>query len=52
MITADVYVGSEPVGHFFKRDDGVVEFRYVESAGSPVATFLYSVRGVHHALDG
>lgn len=46
MIAADVYVGSELVGHFSKRGDGVVEFAYVESARGPVATTLVKSRVV------
>lgn len=52
MIAADVYVGSELVGHFSKRGDGVVEFEYVESAGSPVATTLPLAGGPYAAAGG
>lgn len=52
MIAADVYVGNELVGHFSKRSDGVVEFAYVESAGSPVATTLPIAGGPYAAAGG
>lgn len=52
MIAADVYVGSELVGYFSKRDDGVVEFEYVESAGSLVATTLPIAGGPYVAAGG
>lgn len=51
MIAADVYVGSELVGHFSKRGDGVVEFAYVESARGPVATTL-PIAGGPYAVAG
>lgn len=52
MIAADVYVGNELVGRFSKRGDGVVEFAYVESAGSPVATTLPIAGGPYAAAGG
>lgn len=40
MIAADVYRNEELVGHLAKSEGGIVEFRYLESAKSPVATTL------------
>lgn len=52
MIAADVYAGGELAGHFFKRDDGLVEFAYAESANSPVATTLPVEGGRYVAVGG
>ena len=52
MIAADVYVGNELVGHFSKRDDGLEEFAYVESAGSLVATTLPIADGPYFSAGG
>lgn len=39
-IAADVYVGDELVGHFYKRVDGLTEFDYLDGVTTPVATTL------------
>ena len=52
MIAADVYVGSDLVGHFSKRDDGLVEFAYLISAGKPVASTLPVASGPYFAAAG
>lgn len=40
MIAADVYVKGELVGYIHKTEQGTVEFSYLETATSPVATTL------------
>ena len=52
MIAADVYVGSDLVGHFSKRDDGLVEFAYLISAVKPVASTLPVAGGPYVAAGG
>lgn len=52
MIAADVYLKNVLVGHFEKTGQGVVEFRYVESAKSPVATTLPLGQGPYVGVAG
>lgn len=52
MIAADVCKGGELAGHFLKRENGLVEFAYVESANSPVATTLPIDGGPYVAAGG
>ena len=40
MIAADVYLKGELVGYIHKTEQGTVEFSYLETATSPVATTL------------
>lgn len=39
-VAADVYKGSQIVGHFTKRSDGLTEFSYLDGITTPVATTL------------